>query len=176
MEPATTQSFDVNQARELAHHWMEAWNRKDANALLALMTDDIAYDDPALPATVHGKEGVRAFTDTCWRAMPDMSFTEPMGMFVAQEGARIVAPWHMSATFTGPLDPPGFAPTGDRIEVDGVDVWELRDGLVCRYWAYYDNMDIGRQIGLLPARESRGERASARLQRLMAGAKRRRRS
>ena len=175
MEPTTAQSFDVDQARELAHHWMDAWNRKDADALLALMTDDIAYDDPALAETAHGKEDVRAFTALIWRAMPDMRFTEPMGMFVAQEGPRIIAPWHMSAAFTGPLDPPGFAPTGDRVELDGVDVWELRDGKVCRYWAYYDNMDVGRQVGLLPARKSRAERAGARLQRLTAAARRRRR-
>src|SRR5689334_10415031 len=163
-----SQTIDRATARELGDRWMAAWNEKDVDALLALVTDDIAYSDPAWPETLHGKEGVRTFTAACWRAMPDMRFTEPMGMFFAEDGARMIVPWHMDATFTGPMDPPGYAPTGSHISVDGTDVWELRGDKVCRYWAYYDAMEIGRQTGILPARGSRAERAAVKLQRLMA--------
>jgi steroid delta-isomerase-like uncharacterized protein len=167
-------TVDVAQARELSHRWLDAWNRHDADALAELVTEDVVYDDPAWPETLHGREGVRTFAEFCWRAMPDMSYTEPMGMFVAVDGPRVVVPWHMSATFTGPLDPPGYAPTGDRVELDGLDIWDLRDGLVAHYRAYYDSMNIARQIGMMPEPGSRLEKASAAMQRLLAKRRRRR--
>jgi steroid delta-isomerase-like uncharacterized protein len=167
-------TVDRALARELGDRWMAAWNDKDPDALVALVTDDVVYSDPAWPEELHGKEGVRTFFDFCRRAMPDMRFSEPMGMFFSGDAPRMIVPWRMTATFTGPFDPPGFAPTGDRIRVDGVDVWELRGDRVCRYWAYYDATGIARQVGTLPPRGSRAERASVRLQRLLA--KRRRRA
>jgi steroid delta-isomerase-like uncharacterized protein len=162
------QTFDRVAARDVAYRWMAAWNSHDADALVDLVTDDIAYDDPAWPETLHGPDGVRTFTAFCWQGMPDMAFTEPMGIFFAQEGPRMIAPWHMTATVTGPIDPPGYAPTGDRVELDGIDVFELRGGKVCRYWAHYDATQIALQMGILPDRGSRGERMAVRLQRLMA--------
>ncbi len=159
--------------RDVTERWMAGWNAHDADALVALIADDLEYYDPAWPDVMRTADDVRAFTAACWRAMPDMRFSEPMGMFLAEEGPRMVVPWHMTATLTGPMDPPGYAPTGDRIELDGVDVWELRGDKVCRYWSYYDAMEIGRQTGILPPRGSRAERMGVRLQRLMA--KRRRR-
>ncbi len=168
-----SQTVDHAVARDVSHRWMDGWNRKDADALVALVTDDLVYHDPSWPHAMHGPGDVRAFTAAMWRAMPDMTFSEPFGLFYASDGPRAAAPWRMTATFTGPLDPPGFAPTGDRIEVDGVDVFELRDGRIARLWTHYDLMDIARKTGMLPPRGSRAERAAARLQHL--AAKRRRR-
>jgi predicted ester cyclase len=122
---------------------------------------------------MRGPADVRDFTAAMWRAMPDMHFTEPMGLLGEPDGDRAAVPWRMTATFTGPLDPPGFAPTGDRVEVEGVDVFEVRDGRIARLATHYDLMNIARQTGVLPPRGSRGERAAARLQRAAAKLRRR---
>ena len=74
--------------------------------------------------------------------------------------------WRGTATLTGPLDPPGFAPTGKRFDIDGADFHEYRDGKVARLKIVFDNMDVGRQLGLLPAAGSRADRAGATAQRL----------
>jgi steroid delta-isomerase-like uncharacterized protein len=164
----------AEQLRDVSHRWMDGWNRKDADALIQLVTDDLVYYDPSWPELIRGPEGVRAFTAAMWRAMPDMRFEEPFGLFHAEEGERAAAPWRMTATFSGPMEPPGFAPTGDRIEVEGVDVFELRDGKVARLWTHYDAMEIARRLGVLPPRGSAAERAGAKLQGLMAARRRRR--
>jgi hypothetical protein len=67
---------------------------------------------------------------------------------------------------TGPLEPPGFAPTGRRVEFEGVDFHEYPDGRVCRLRIVFDMMDIGRQIGTLPKAGSPVEKAAAAAQRL----------
>jgi hypothetical protein len=51
------------------------------------------------------------------------------------------------------------------MEIEGIDVYEFRDGLVSHYRGRYDLTEVARQLGLAPARGSRAERTMARLQR-----------
>jgi hypothetical protein len=81
--------------------------------------------------------------------------------------------WRGTGTFSGPLDPPGFAATGDHIEFEGADFHEYRDGRVARLRIVFDMMDIARQLGTLPKAGSRLEKGAAAAQRL--GVKLRRR-
>jgi predicted ester cyclase len=99
-------------------------------------------------------------------AFPDMTFSEPGDPAIAEGSRAAYVPWLMTGTNTGPIDPPGFAPTGKRIEVKGFDVWQFRDGLIWRYEAIYDFSAMVRQLGLLPPRGGFAERAMARAQRL----------
>jgi hypothetical protein len=109
----------------------------------------------------------------CQRAFPDYRFEEPEPPYRSTDRAKILSPWVMHGTNTGRLDPPGFAPTGRAVVIEGTDHWWFRDGLVERYRADYDLNGAMRQLGLVPQAGSRGERALVRLQR--AGAKLRRR-
>jgi hypothetical protein len=69
--------------------------------------------------------------------------------------------WRGSGTQTGVLDPPGFAATGRRWELDGVDFQEYRDERVCRLRISLDMMEVSRQLGLMPPTGSNAERALA---------------
>jgi hypothetical protein len=99
-----------------------------------------------------------------WTMFPDLSFTLPGPPLLAVDGSRAVQMWRLNGTFLGP-DPAGFAPTGKRVDVVGLDHYEFRDGLLCRYAAFYDVTGSGRQMGLVPERGSRGERMMAFVQR-----------
>src|SRR3954470_6295337 len=171
-----TTATPTEVVRDVTDRWMRGWNEKDADALVELVAADLHYTDPAWPEVIRDAAGLRTFTSAMWRAMPDMQFTEPLGLIASPDGGLAAAPWHMTGTFTGPLEPPGYAPTGDRIELDGVDVFELRDGKIARLVTHYDAMDVARQLGILPPRGSRAERAGAKLHALMARARRRRRA
>jgi hypothetical protein len=74
----------------------------------------------------------------------------------------------MRGTMTGPIDPPGFAPTGRAMEVEGVDLWTMRDGRIARCQAFYDMNDVARQLAIAPPPGSRAEKAVVALQRLQA--------
>jgi hypothetical protein len=63
------------------------------------------------------------------------------------------------------MDPPGFAPTGRRWEIDGADFHEYRDGRICRLRVVFDLMSVSRQLGVMPPSGSRAERAMAAAQR-----------
>lgn len=66
--------------------------------------------------------------------------------------------WRTRGTFQERLDPPGFAPTGGEIVMEGYDRNEIRDGRFCAHQAFYDQFAMGSQIGALPERGSLGEK------------------
>jgi hypothetical protein len=108
--------------------------------------------------------------------MPDLQFEARGAPYRSLDAPdKVVAPWRMRGTFTGPLEPPGFAPTGATIELDGLDEWEFRGGLIARYRSIYDLADVAQQIGAMPEPGTRMERAGVVMQRLQARMERRRR-
>jgi hypothetical protein len=64
----------------------------------------------------------------------------------------------MTATFSGAAWQ-GIEPTGDRIELDGMDCFTIRDGQVVHNFVAYDQVAFGRQIGLMPPQGSAADRA-----------------
>lgn len=133
-----------------------------------LLTDDIVWADPALPQPARGIPAVQDFMRVSFRAFPDLLFSEPDPPHLTVTGDEIAWAWTMEGTMTGPVDPPGFAPTRRRMRVDGVDLWTMRDGRIARYRAFYDTTDLARQLGIMPASGSRGERGMVAMQRLQA--------
>jgi len=164
---------DLEWLGSYAKDYLAAWNSHEPDRLLALMTDDIVYDDAAWPTQMRGHADVRAFLTSAWRALPDLTFDLVEGPYVVPGKPKAAFHWRGTATFTGPLEPPGFAPTGRRADFEGVDFHEYRDGLLARLRIDFDLMDFARQVGLLPARGSRAERAMAATQRLGARLRRR---
>jgi steroid delta-isomerase-like uncharacterized protein len=148
--------------------YLAAWNDHDPPAMAALLTDDIVWEDPALPAPARGVAAVQDFMRAGWRGFPDLRFDATDTPHLTAGGDQVAWRWRMRGTMTGPLDPPGFAPTGRAMEVEGVDLWELRDGRIARYRAFYDLNDMARQLAIAPAPGSRGEKAMVALQRLQA--------
>jgi steroid delta-isomerase-like uncharacterized protein len=133
-----------------------------------LLTDDIVWSDPALPAPVYGIPAVQDFMRASFRTFSDLRFSEPDPPHFTVTGDLVAWEWRMEGTMTGAADPPGFAPTGKSVRIDGVDLWTMRDGRIARYQAFYDMTDVARQLGLMPERGSAGERAMVALQRLQA--------
>ena len=69
---------------------------------------------------------------------------------------------------TGPLEPPGFAPTGRPITFYGDDHWDFGGDLVSRSEAIYDLNAVAIQLGAAPPPGSTGERLAVALQRVQA--------
>ena len=151
-----------------AARMLAVWNNHDTTDLPDLVTGDVVWIDPALAEPAHGLAGVRRFMEASWRAVPDLHF-DPTGSPCYDDDAPVLmVPWRITGTHVGPVDPPGYAPTGRRIDVEGVDVYTFRGERVAHYRACYDNLAIARQLGILPAPGSRGERLLAAAQRLRA--------
>jgi steroid delta-isomerase-like uncharacterized protein len=166
---ATSPDLDAFCAR-----YMAAWNEHDAAAMADLLTDDVVWEDPSLPAPAQGIRAVQDFMRSAWVAFPDLRFDKTDTPHRTAGGDQVAWRWRMRGTMTGPLDPPGFAPTGRPIEIEGVDLWTMREGRIARYSAFYDNNALAIQLGIVPPPGSAGEKAMVMLQRAQAAVMRRR--
>ena len=159
--------LDEAFAREFTERYAEAWNSYEADKIEPLLTPDIVWLDPALPEPARGVDEVKDFMRRSWAAFPDLSFTAgPMWLDPHEDS--LAWAWRMEGTHRGAIDPPGFAPTGRRIDIDGIDVWDFADGRIQRYRAYWDMALLAQQLGIMPPPGSRGERVGVMLQRTQA--------
>jgi steroid delta-isomerase-like uncharacterized protein len=159
----------------LVQRAVAAFNAHDADGFVALMTEDVVFEHSAAPATMHGRSEVSAFyTNAVWKAFPDLTLELMDGPFFHPHAPRISFNWLAAGTHTGPLNPPGLAPTSKRVEFDVREIAEIRDGLVSRIRLVVDMAAVMRQLGMLPAPGTRGERAFAMMQRLQMKLSRRR--
>jgi steroid delta-isomerase-like uncharacterized protein len=154
--------------REFVMRYTTAWNECDTRAMAELVTEDVVWADPALPQPARGVAEVQEFMRTSFRAFPDLHFGEPDPPVLASADDVVLWAWYMEGTHRGAIDPPGFAPTGRRMHVDGIDQWTMRDGRITLYRAFYDMNDLARQLGIVPPPGSTAERGMVALQRLQA--------
>jgi len=111
--------------REVVDQFNEAFNRHDANALAALLTEDTVFEDTSPPPDgkrVSGKEEVVAFWRAWFARNPDARF-EAEDLIVS--GDRAVVLW----VYRKQRD-------GRPWHIRGVDVFTVRDGKVAAKLAY----------------------------------------
>jgi ketosteroid isomerase-like protein len=175
MREASERSSELGGS-DLMRRWYAAWNAHDPDAISALTTEDIVYEDPgATEPRTHGRGPLVAWARTAFRAVPDMHL-ELLEEWASPEGDVIATYFRFTATLTGPLVPPGIAPTNQPLDFYGMDRNEIRDDLIARHQIFWDIAERYRILGLLPQRGSRAERLALSVQRLIAWRTRRSRS
>jgi steroid delta-isomerase-like uncharacterized protein len=133
-----------------ADRWLDAWNSHDTEQVLALVTQDITWDDRTFwPEVLHGKEALREYVDRIWEVMPDVCFDE-IGRFFDPHDMRAIVLFHQR----------GGAPPkvgGERrFDTHGCDIFlSFHEGKLAHYLAAYDITEMMRQLGLLPPRDGR---------------------
>jgi steroid delta-isomerase-like uncharacterized protein len=137
--------------RDFVESWgtrfVESWNAHNAGAVVSLCAEDVTLDDPALPETLHGRDGIRRFAEATFTAFPDFRIEGVDEPYLASDGPRAVARWRMTGTMDGPWEFMGMPATGNAMDIRGVDIWEFQDDLLHRYELLYDGLQMAQQLG-----------------------------
>jgi steroid delta-isomerase-like uncharacterized protein len=139
---------------EVARTIFDALSKRDLGAALAPVADDNVDDFVAI-GEVRGKAAIRAFFDELLTAFPDFEIT--VLRIVADDEVAVVQ-WRAEGSFSGGAFQ-GIEPTGRHVQIRGVDVMEIAEGLVRHNTIYYDGASFARQIGMLPRAYSIADRA-----------------
>jgi steroid delta-isomerase-like uncharacterized protein len=113
----------------------EAFNHRDVDAVMNMVTDDIIFENTSGGRFV-GKEAVRAVLTRAFELM-SMGRFETEDLFVA-ESDRCVVLW----TYIFNREEP------EHGSVRGVDVFRVREGKVAQKFSYVKSEDFVKKLGL----------------------------
>jgi steroid delta-isomerase-like uncharacterized protein len=139
---------------EHVRSYLDAIGRRDVEALGAHWSED-GVEDLIPVGILRGREEVKDFFRGVFAAMPNAETT--CLRVVAGETSAAVE-WRMTGTFDGESFQ-GVDSTDRPLDVRGLDLIEIQDGLIVSNTAYYDGMAFARQVGLMPPMDSGAERA-----------------
>ena len=144
---------------------LAAFNEHDVDKLAAMHAPDAVWVDPTLEEPVVGRDAITRHASALLRSFPDLRFElDGVRVYIADDH-HAASGWRWTGTMDGPIDPPGFAPTGKSAVVEGACLYEFRDGLLARHQIVFDAMGLLRQVGVMPALSSTAAKMTAGLQR-----------
>ena len=140
---------------ELIAGWVRAWSGREPEAFGPLCAPDVQYEDPLTPVPLRGAVEIGEHAATLWAGIPDAQM-EPSG--AALHDARHAAfPCRLTGTHTERLG--RLPPSGRSLAVYGLFYCRIELGRLVRVRAFFDAYDAAVQLGVLPSRDSLGERA-----------------
>ena len=138
---------------EVVQGVFDALNAHDIVALRERWAPDVTERFP--DKTCHGPDELAAHFEGLFAAMPDFHMEVVQ---ITEDGETVFARWVLTGTHTG-TQFSGIERTGASITLDGMDQFTIKDGKVASNFVVFDQMQVGRQLGLLPPDGSPPDRA-----------------
>ena len=137
------EALELEALNACVQAYFDAWNRRDAGAVLATFAADGTYCDPTSGGRLRG-EALKGYMNGLWTAFPDLSFE------IASKGLAgddlVAAQWIMRGTNIGSML--GLPPTGKLVTVSGADFIRVKDGKILTVDGYFDSRAVPEQLGL----------------------------
>jgi ketosteroid isomerase-like protein len=115
----------MSDTQDVVDRFNDAFNSHDLDAIMALMTDDVVFDNTSPPDGERfvGQDAVRGFWNQLFTGNPNAWF-DTEEQFVS--GDRLTLLWRFTFDKTNP----------DGGHVRGIDVFKVRDGKVAEKFSY----------------------------------------
>jgi steroid delta-isomerase-like uncharacterized protein len=125
----------------------EAWDRNDLDALDALFAPDFVTH-AAVPGLPPGLAGAKLAHQTSLQSFPDrkVAIEEIVG-----DDELVAVRCRMTGTNEGGLAWAGIPANGNRVDVQWISLYRLRDGQAVEHRAIMDVMGLMQQLGAIPA-------------------------
>jgi predicted ester cyclase len=137
---------------ELVRWVFDVLNRHDPAPLRGVYTD--ATQERFPNRMCHGEPEIARYFKDLFASMPD---THWHLLTIAEDGDDVFVHWRLTGRHTGaPFD--GIEATGRAVTIDGIDHFVVRDGTVVSNFVVFDQMQMARQIGLIPQDRSLPDR------------------
>jgi predicted ester cyclase len=142
-------------AKQVATRYFDAIGARDLDGMVACWAPG-ALDELYGMAELVAPDGIREWFGMVFDAFPDFSMEVTD---IVAYGEKAAVQWRITGTFAGPGRFEGLAPTGESVELEGIDMLTVRDGLIHGNRAFTNAAEMGRQLGAMPPAGSFGEKA-----------------
>lgn len=135
--------MSVEANKELARRFFqEIWNEGEEAAIDRYIPEHAAGNDPDFGS---GREGFRRQWKQWRAAFPDLHFAidDLIG-----EGNKVLTRWTLTGTHQGEFL--GIPATGRRINVSGMSLDRIENGMVVEGFDGWDALGLRRQLGAIP--------------------------
>lgn len=157
-----------DDARAFFTAWIGHSNAGEWDRFVTMMHPDIALTDPMMVEPARGREQALVRAKAQYTPFPDGRLEMIGDPFVSLGEPELAYRWRFLGTHLHRIDPPGFAPTGRRVEIEGTSVLRFRDQQVVDVRLFFDATDAARQLLAAPSAGSRLEQVAVLAQRLRA--------
>lgn len=128
-----------------------AWNAHDVDRLLAIVSDNVVWQDVGSPQPLRGKDGVRQFAQGWFSAFPDIKLTAT-NRVIGED--QVAAEVEFTGTNSGPLQlapgAPAIPATGKKVNGKGTYFVRIKNGKAVEVHTYPDVAGLMMQLGLMP--------------------------
>ena len=128
----------------IVERYVEAFNQRDVEGMLACFTEDATYADLLLGEAAAGRDALRALFERMMSEGGEIEWT--IDRVVTSDEVEM-AEWRFRLVVSDAI--PRSA--GRTVSFPGVSVFQLRDGQCCAYREYFDRGVGLIQLGLEPA-------------------------
>lgn len=127
---------------------IEGFNSHNIEPTVQYLADSVKSYDVGTPELMN-KEGIRRYNQRFLDAFPDLHFdTKDL---IAQ-GDKVALSWVARGTHKAPFQLPSgdtIPATNKMVQIPGVTLCEIRNGMIVRQDIYYDQVTFLTQLGLL---------------------------
>ena len=154
-----------DEIRAFFRDWIGHANAGQWERFGRLLHPDIVLDDPMTSEPARGRDEALPRAQAQYAPFPDGRIDMIGAPFVSLDEPELSYRWRFVGIHLRPIDPPGFAPTGQQVVVEGTSVLHFRDGQVDHVRLFFDTTDVARQLLAAPPAGSPLERVIALSQR-----------
>jgi steroid delta-isomerase-like uncharacterized protein len=143
--------MSIQENIRLDEEFIAAWNDHEPDRAVAVLSDDVAWQDVGSPEVMRGKTAVRQYMQTWFTAFPDMK-SVVKNRVVTED--QLAAEIEFTGTNTGPLQlapgAPAIPATGRRVLGKGTYFVRIKNGKGVEVHSYPDAAGLMMQLGLMP--------------------------
>lgn len=128
----------------LAKWWDDFWSKGDLSVSDDIFDPQFQDHDPNVPGLPPGIEGIKQKNVFYREVMPDLTITVERQL---DTGDYAVCHWHAVGTHQGEVF--GVKGSGNKIELEGISYFRMRNGRLAEQWIHYDALGMLAQLGVI---------------------------
>ena len=143
--------MSIQENIKLDEQFIAAWSTHDADRAVAVLSDDVMWQDVGSPEPMRGKAAARQFIQSWFTAFPDLKAVVT-NRVVSED--RVASETEFTGTNSGPLQlapsAPAIPATGKKVMGKGTYFLRIQNGKAAEVHSYPDGAGLMMQLGLMP--------------------------